>query len=219
MSLSVSNGEVLGIIGPNGAGKTTLFDLLSGTLKPDRGRVVFDGEDVTTLSPSRRCRKGIGRTYQVPRPFENLSVYENALVGARNGGRQSGKRAREEVDRILDLIGLFPRRSHYARDLRFIDRKLLDLGRILAARPSLVLLDEPAAGLAEKDFQRILDLIGKIREKGVTVVWIEHILMMMTHGADRLLVMAGGRELLNGPPAEVMEAEAVLEAYLGPGGE
>ena len=218
-SFSAADREILGIIGPNGAGKTTLFDLLTGTLKPRSGHVFFNGNDVTAYSPSKRCRMGIGRTYQVPRPFENLTVYENALVGAVNGGGRSQGEAREEVDQVLDMVGLFPTRNHLSRELRFIDRKLLDIARVLATRPSVVLLDEPAAGVAEQDFHRILDLVSTIRENGIAIVWIEHILMMMTQGVDRLLVMAEGRELLNGAPAEVLEAREVLEAYVGSEGE
>jgi branched-chain amino acid transport system ATP-binding protein len=214
-SFSVAKSEILGIIGPNGAGKTTVFDLLIGTRKPDRGQVILDGRDITRETPSRRCHRGMGRTYQVPRLFESMTVYENVLVGAMNGGQGSKQTSKEEVNHILSLLGLLPKSNHLAGTLRLVERKLLDLGRALATHPTVLLLDEPAAGLGEDEFDQVLCLVRSIHEKGITIVWIEHILMMMTEGTDRLLVMAEGRELFSGPPAEVLNAGVVLDAYLG----
>jgi len=218
-SFSAVKGEILGIIGPNGAGKTTLFDLLAGARKPDRGRILLDGMDVTRASPSRRCRLGIGRTHQIPRPFENMTVYENALVAAMNGGGRSEKSSRAGIHAILNQLGLFSKKGCLARELRLIDRKLLEVARCLAIHPTLLLLDEPAAGLGEQDLDRIVRTIRDIHEIGVTIVWIEHIVTVMTEEVDRLLVMAEGKELVNGPPKLVMGTKKVLDAYLGPEGE
>ncbi len=215
-SFHVRKGEILGMIGPNGAGKTTVFDLLSGSRKPDSGKVLLDGVDVTRVSSPQRCRLGIGRTHQVPRPFENMTVYENALVAAVNGGGKAEKTARDDIHGILNQLGLFSKKDCFARELRLVERKLLEVARCLATQPTLLLLDEPAAGLCEKDYDRIVRFVGEIHEEGATIVWIEHIITMMTEGVDRLLVMAEGRELVSGPPEFVMNTKEVLDAYLGP---
>lgn len=219
LSLRVNKGEILGIIGPNGAGKTTLFDLLTGSRRPDRGRVILDGIDVTRVSPSRRCRLGIVRTHQIPRPFENMTVYENALVAAMNGRRTSERDCWADIHAVLNQLGLLPKKDCPARELRLIDRKLLETARCLAAHPKLLLLDEPAAGLGEQELGRIVRMVRNIRETGVTILWIEHIVSVMTGEVDRLLVMSEGKELINGPPAHVMGTKEVLDAYLGSEGE
>ncbi|MDQ7782533.1 MAG: ABC transporter ATP-binding protein [Desulfomonilaceae bacterium] len=218
-SFSVKRGEILGIIGPNGAGKSTAFDLLSGSRKPDKGRVLFDGMDITHESPQRRCRLGIGRTHQVPRPFENMTVYENALVAAVNGGERSGRNARNDIHDLLDRFGLLSKKDVFARELSLVERKLLEIARCLATGPTLMLLDEPVAGVGGEDQDRIVRIVADVRDKGVTIVWIEHIITVMTEAVDRLLVMAQGRELIGGPPERVMNTREVLEAYLGPEGE
>ena len=215
LSFEVRKGEILGIMGPNGAGKTTVFNLLTGALKPDAGAVAFEGKDITRDSPASRCRKGIGRTYQIPRPFDNMTLLENLLVGAVHGGGLREKIGREKSLDILDLIGLYPEKDHLAGQLPLLDRKRLELGRALATQPSLILLDEIAGGLTEKEAEQILKIVKQIWESGVTIVWIEHILMMMTEGADRLLVISEGRWLQCGDPKEVMSSAEVLECYLG----
>jgi branched-chain amino acid transport system ATP-binding protein len=215
LSFEVRKGEILGIMGPNGAGKTTVFNLLTGVLKADSGSVNFQGRDITRDSPASRCRQGIGRTYQIPRPFDKMSVLENMLVGAVHGGGLSEKRGREVAIEILDLIGLYKARDYLAGGLPLLDRKRLELGRVLATQPSLILLDEIAGGLTEKEARQILKVVKRIWETGVSIVWIEHILMMMTEGADRLLVITEGRWLQCGDPKEVMCSPEVLECYLG----
>jgi len=215
LSFEVRKGEILGMMGPNGAGKTTVFNLLTGVYKPDRGTITFDGRDITNESPPKRCHVGIGRTYQVPRPFEKMTVYENMLVGAVHGGRLTEKGARDDLHETLELAGLSPRKNHFAGTLPLLDRKRLELGRALATNPTLLLIDEVAGGLTEAEVEQILRLVKKIQEKGITIVWIEHILMMMSEGVDRLLVIAEGRKLLSGDPKEVMDSREVLEAYLG----
>lgn len=215
LSFEVKEGEILGVMGPNGAGKTTVFNLLTGVYTPDEGSMSFKGRDMTHDSPAKRCHRGIGRTYQIPRPFDKLTVFENLLVGAVHGGKLSERRGREKVYEILELIGLYGMKDELAGGLPLLDRKTLELGRALATQPELILLDEIAGGLTEKEVRAVLGIVRKIWEQGVTIVWIEHILMMMSEGADRLLVLAEGRWLQCGDPQEVMNSKEVLECYLG----
>jgi branched-chain amino acid transport system ATP-binding protein len=215
LSFEVREGEILGVMGPNGAGKTTVFNLLTGVSKPDEGAITFQGKDITNESPAKRCRRGIGRTYQIPRPFDKMTVYENLLVGAVHGGKLTEKRARQRVYDILDLIGLLPLKDEMAGGLPLLKRKTLELGRALATQPKLILLDEIAGGLTEKEADHVLGIVKKIWKQGITIVWIEHILMMMTEGADRLLVISEGRWLQCGDPKAVMNSNEVLECYLG----
>jgi branched-chain amino acid transport system ATP-binding protein len=205
LSFEVREGEILGVMGPNGAGKTTVFNLLTGVYKPDEGDIQYQGKDITHESPAKRCRRGIGRTYQIPRPFDKMTVFENLLVGAVHGGGLSEKRARGKVRDILDLIGLISKTDHFAGSLPLLDRKTLELGRALATQPSLILLDEIAGGLTEKEATKVLGIVRKISERGITIVWIEHLLMMMAEGADRLLAISAGRWLQCGDPDEVMK--------------
>lgn len=215
LSFEVREGEILGMMGPNGAGKTTVFNLLTGVFKPDEGTINFKGKDIAHESPAKRCHRGIGRTYQIPRPFDKMTVYENLLVGAVHGGGLSERRAREKVYDILELIGLYPMKYQPAVGLPLLERKRLELGRALATQPDLILLDEIAGGLTEKESEQVLETVKKIWEKGITIIWIEHILMMMSEGVDRLLVISQGRWLNCGDPGEVMSSEEVIECYLG----
>jgi branched-chain amino acid transport system ATP-binding protein len=215
LTFEVREGEILGVMGPNGAGKTTLFNLLTGVYKPDEGDIQYQGKDISHESPAKRCRRGIGRTYQIPRPFDKLTVFENLLVGAVHGGGLSEKRARGKVQDILNLIGLMSKTDHFAGSLPLLDRKTLELGRALATQPTLILLDEIAGGLTEKEATKVLGIVRKISEQGITIVWIEHLLMMMAEGADRLLAISEGRWLQCGDPKEVMNSTEVLDGYLG----
>lgn len=217
LSFEVKKGEILGLMGPNGAGKTTVFNMLTGVYQPGKGSIVFEGKDITYEPPAKRCRLGIGRTYQIPRPFEKLTVFENMLVCAVHGGGLSERQAGSKVDELLELIGLYPQRNHIAGGMSLLNRKRLELGKALATQPSLVLIDEVAGGLTEKETEKLLQIVKKIQERGVTIVWIEHILMMMSEGGvDRLLCIAeGGRQLICGDPGEVMCSPEVEECYLG----
>ena len=217
LSFEVRQGEILGLMGPNGAGKTTVFNLLTGVFKPDQGRIVFDGRDITRVPPAKRCRLGIGRTYQIPRPFEQLTVFENMLLCAVHGGGLSERKAGGSVDELLNLIDLFPRRNQVAGGMSLLDLKRLELGRALATQPKLILVDEVAGGLTEKEAEALLAIVKRIQQRGVTIVWVEHILMMMSEGGvDRLLCIAeGGRRLVCGDPREVMDSPEVLASYLG----
>ncbi len=215
LSFEVHRGEILGIMGPNGAGKTTVFNLLTGVTKPDNGSVFLDGKDITRLSPAKRCRAGIGRTYQVPRPFSKMTVLENLMVAAVHGGGLLEKTAKKKSDEILDLIRLTALRDNFAGSLSLLDRKRLELGRALASQPSLILIDEVAGGLTEKEVEELLAIVKEIQRQGITIIWIEHIMMMMSEGADRVLAIAEGKRLQCGNPSEVMCSKDVLECYLG----
>jgi branched-chain amino acid transport system ATP-binding protein len=215
LTFDVQEGEILGMMGPNGAGKTTVFNLITGVYKPSRGKVIYKGKDVTHLSASHRCRLGIGRTYQIPRPFENMTVFENLLVGAEYGANLKGRQARVEATEILNFTGLSPKKDLFAGKLPLLDRKRLELARALATKPTLLLIDEVAAGLTEAEVEDLLHTVKSIRQKGVTIIWVEHILMMMNKGVDRLLVINGGKWLMCGDPKECMESKEVQEVYLG----
>jgi len=215
LSFEVRKGEILGIMGPNGAGKTTVFNLITGAMSPDSGSIMFQGKEISRDSPASRCRQGIGRTYQIPRPFDNMTVLENLLVGAVHGGGLREKQGKKICFDILELIGLHHARDSFAGGLPLLDRKRLELGRALATRPSLILLDEIAGGLTEKEAEQVLQVVKKIWEQGITIVWIEHILMMMSEGTHRLLVISEGQWLQCGAPKDVMCAPEVLECYLG----
>jgi len=215
LTFDVQEGEILGMMGPNGAGKTTVFNLITGVYKPSGGRVIYKGKDVTILSASYRCRLGIGRTYQIPRPFENMTVFENLLVGAEYGANLKGKQARKEATEILDFTGLSHKKDMFAGRLSLLDRKRLELARALATKPTLLLIDEVAAGLTEAEVENLLHIVKSIQQRGVTIIWVEHILMMMNKGVDRLLVINGGKWLMCGDPKECMESKEVQEVYLG----
>ena len=215
LSFEVREGEILGMMGPNGAGKTTVFNLLTGVLKPDKGTILFKGKNITHASPAKRCHLGIGRTYQIPCPFDKMTVFENLLVGAVHGGRLSEKRAREEANDILELTGISPVKNRVAGELSLMNRKRLEMGRALATQPSLILLDEVAGGLTEVEVKQVLEIVKKTSKKGITIIWIEHILMMMSEGVDRLLVISEGQWLQCGDPKKVMSSEEVLKCYLG----
>ncbi len=215
LSFNVKQGEILGMMGPNGAGKTTVFNLITGVYLPTEGKVIYQGKDVTHVSASYRCRLGIGRTYQIPRPFVNMTVLENLLVGAEYGGQMKGKEAHALSTEVLKDTGLLPKKDIFAGKLTLLDRKRLELARGLATKPSLLLIDEVAAGLTEAEVEKLLEIVKAIQEKGVTIIWVEHILMMMNKGVDRLLVINGGQWLMCGNPGECMESKEVQEVYLG----
>jgi branched-chain amino acid transport system ATP-binding protein len=212
--MDVQKGEVLGILGPNGSGKTTLFNLITGVHRPDGGRVMFEGRDISGMSVHQRCRLGFGRTYQIPRPFGNMTVLENLLTAATQGGRQSERAARGDVDEILELTGLTAFTYQFARRLTLLDRKRLETARALATRPRLLLLDEIAGGLTEAEAHEVLKIIRAVNEKGVTIIWIEHLMAMM-EGVDRILALDQGRNLLCGKPKDVMSSEEVVACYMG----
>jgi len=215
LTLDVPAGQALGIIGPNGAGKTTLLNLISGDVRPDTGRILLNGQDVTALRPSSRCRAGIGRSYQIPHPFSGMTVYENVLVGATFGAEHSESEAEDRVLSVLERTGLLQQANALAGSLRLLDRKRLELARALATEPRLLLLDEIGGGLTEHEVHALIETIRAIHQEGVTIVWIEHIVHALLAVVDRLIAIDSGKLLADGEPHAVMADPAVKEIYLG----
>jgi branched-chain amino acid transport system ATP-binding protein len=214
LSLSLQAGEALGVLGPNGAGKTTMLNLISGDLPPTTGQIVFDGQDVTALPAHRRCHLGIARTYQIPRPFAGMTVFENVLVGATYSHR-SDRDALALCREVLAQTRLFAKRDAIAGNLRLLDRKRLELARALATRPRLILLDEVGGGLTEAEVRDLLAVIADIRAGGLTLIWIEHVVHALASAVDRILAMNFGAKLAEGQPREILNSKAFQEIYLG----
>jgi len=215
LSFSVMEGETLGVLGPNGAGKTTLLNLVTGELRADAGRIQFAGQDVAREPPHRRCRLGIGRAYQVPRPFGAMTVFENLIVAAAFGAQRHEKETYAGVVEILRDTGLLQKANWLAGSLTLLDRKRLELARALATRPRLLLLDEIAGGLTEHESVHLVEELRRIKRQGVTMLWIEHVVHALVAVADRLLVVNFGRKLAEGAPAAVMGDPEVQRVYLG----
>ena len=215
VDLAVVPGEVLGVVGPNGAGKTTLLNLLDGVLRPDSGRIDLAGHEVTGASAAFRCRAGIGRTYQTPRPFADMTVFENVLVGAVHGAGLRREEAHNAALESLRRTGLGKRANEQAGELRLLDRKRLELARALACQPRVLLLDEIAGGLSDAELPELIAIVGSVRAGGTAVIWIEHIVHALASVADRMLCLAAGAVLAVGTPAEVLADAGVREVYLG----
>lgn len=215
LSISVDNGEALGIVGPNGAGKTTWFNLITGAVHADAGKVIFEGRDITHLPRHERCRAGIGRTFQIPRPFSGMTVFENILVGATHGRNMPERASYDRCVEVLDITGLHKKVNVLAGSLTLLDRKRLELARALATDPKLLLLDEIAGGLTEAEVEELIEEIKKLRATGVTIVWIEHIVHALLAVVDRIVVINFGRELCQGEPREVMNSQEVQACYMG----
>ena len=215
IDLRLSSGEALGVIGPNGAGKSTLFNLITGMLRPDSGRVILDGKDITDLAPEDRCRAGIGRSFQIPLPFDHLSVFENLSVAALFGGGLAPADAVQACGRTLALTGLEAKANRLAGSLPLLDRKRLELARALATRPRTLLLDEIAGGLTEAECHELVETIRTIRAGGVSIVWIEHVVHALLAVVQRLVVLDFGRVVAQGVPSEVMRSSEVQTIYMG----
>lgn len=215
VSLQLAEGEALGIIGPNGAGKSTLFNLIAGGVRPNGGRIVFKGRDITGLPPAERCRRGIGRSYQIPHPFVGMTVFENLLVGAAFG---DGKREAEVYDRCVDVLrrtGLLKKANVKAGSLTLLERKRLEMARALATNPEVLLLDEIAGGLTEHECHELVAAIRDIHRQGVSIVWIEHVLHALRAVVSRLVVISFGKKIDDGEPDRVMGNPQVKEVYMG----
>ncbi|MBB4187747.1 ABC transporter ATP-binding protein [Sinorhizobium terangae] len=215
ISLAVGEGEALGIIGPNGAGKSTLFNLITGNIAPDSGTIHFCGADVTRLPPMARCLSGMGRTFQIPQPFEQLTVFENLLVAGSFGTRRREAEVSDRCAEILVDTGLIDKANALAGGLTLLQRKRLELARALATEPKLLLLDEIAGGLTEGECRSLVATIRSIHAKGVAVIWIEHVLHALNSVVERLLVLHFGRVIGIGKPDEIMASREVREIYLG----
>ena len=214
IDLDVAQGEALGIIGANGAGKSSLFNLITGVVKPDAGTVTLGGRDVTRVSLRDRCVAGIGRSFQIPRPFESLTVFENLLVAAEHG-RADSRGANQLCGSILERTGLASQANVLAGKLTLLNRKRLEMARALATQPDIVLLDEIAGGLTEAECHELVAFIKQINQEGVTIVWIEHVVHALLSVVSRLMVLEFGRKIADGEPQAVMNDPEVRRSYLG----
>ena len=215
VSIAVDAGDALGIIGPNGAGKSTLFNLIAGSVRPNRGTIRLAGRDITALPAAARCRAGIGRSFQIPRPWVGLTVYENLLVAAEFGAGEAAAMAGSDCLAILDRLGLGHLADVPAGRLRLLERKRLELARGLATRPRVLLLDEIAGGLTDLECESLIEAIRDIRKEGVAIIWIEHVVHALFAVVDRLAVISFGAKIAEGDPQEVFASRQVQEIYLG----
>lgn len=216
LSFEVHEGSAFGIVGPNGAGKTTLLNVVAGDTRPTKGEVLLGGRDVTRLASHRRCRLGVGRTSQVPRPFEGLTAFENVLLGAQQGGAARLRSSAEHTALgVLERVGMLAKANVPAAQLTLLERKRLELARALAVQPQLLLLDEIAGGLTEAEVHELVATIKDIHAGGVTIVWIEHIVHALLSVVDHIMALDYGRKLIEGEPQAVMSSAEVRQVYLG----
>ena len=215
LSLAVGPGDVVGIVGPNGAGKTSLFGLISGDLAPGGGEVRFAGRTVTKLDAAARCRLGVGRTYQVPRPFGDMTVFENLLVAAQQGGGLRRKASYAAAVGALERTAMSGQANVPAERLGLLQRKRLELARALATQPTLLLLDEVAGGLTDPEVAQLVEIVRGVNAEGTAVIWIEHVVRALTAVVSRLICLAGGKFVGDGDPATVLADPAVREVFLG----
>lgn len=215
VSFEVRTNQVLGILGPNGAGKTTLFNLISGDLRLDAGELLFAGSILQHEPPYKRCKRGIGRTYQIPKPYGGMTTFENLMVAAMFGASRSERSANVHCAEILDDCGLADKANKTAGSLTLLDRKRLEMARAMASDPKLLLLDEIAGGLTEQESHVLVDLVKKVRRRNVTVIWIEHVLNAIMAAADRMMVLNFGEKIAEGTPQAVIADPDVRRVYMG----
>jgi branched-chain amino acid transport system ATP-binding protein len=213
VSIAVEKGEIVGILGPNGAGKTTLFNLIAGTVRPDSGSVTFKGQNISNSNAAARCKLGISRSFQVPHPFNGMTVFENILVGAAFG--RAGADPETHALKVMDLTGMKAKANALAGSITLLERKRLELARALATEPELLLLDEIAGGLTERECQSLLSAVRDVHSSGVTIVWIEHVVHALLSVAHRLVVLNFGKLIADGKPDAVMNSKDVKSVYLG----
>ena len=217
VDFAVSAGEAIGVVGPNGAGKTTLLNVLSGALPPSAGTVRVRGADVTHAGAAERCRLGVARSHQIPRAFGGMTLFENVYVAATNGAGERGQAAYARCTDALGLCGMLPIANRRAETLGLLDRKRLELARALATNPVVLLLDEIGGGLTDSEASELLDTVRELKARGISIVWIEHIVHVLVQVIDRLVCLDGGRIIADAAPETVLANKSVIAAYLGEG--
>ncbi len=217
VSLRIEEGEILGLIGPNGSGKSTLFNLISGIMRPDSGKILFRSKDITVAGPHEICRAGIGRTFQLVKPFARMTALRNVMVGRSYGSDPAlnMRQAERQSEEILERVGLSQKKRIISASLGLLDRKRLELARALATRPKLLLLDEIMAGLNPMEIETAMRLLSDVRASGITLIVIEHVMRVILGISDRVIVLSTGRIIAEGSPQEVVRNKEVIEAYLG----
>jgi len=216
VTFDLPEGQILGLIGPNGAGKTTLFNAINGVFPPEEGRIIFRDKDITRARPYDHAKLGMARTHQIVQPLNELSVRENVMVGACFGHEhQDLGNAAKIADEVLEFVGLAPRADQLAGSLNVAQKKRLEMARALAARPYLLLLDEVLAGLNPSEIDNMIQTVLKIREQGITIIMIEHVMKAVMNVSDRILVLDYGQQIAEGSPETIAKDEKVIEAYLG----
>jgi len=214
VSFRIEKGDIMGLIGANGAGKTTLFNVIAGVYPPDSGRIIYKGENITHHKAYEVCKKGIARTFQIPKPFLNITVLENVMVGALSR-EESLKEARRAALEVLEFVGLVPKKDVLADSLTLADRKRLEIAKALATKPDLLLLDEVVAGLNAVEVEEMIDLVRKVHRKGVTIFMVEHVMRSIMALCERIMVLHHGEKIAEGTPEEISEDSKVIDAYLG----
>ena len=221
VTFDIEKGDYIGLAGPNGAGKTTLVNLLCGSLYPDSGEIEMNGKRITRSKPYQRCRMGLSRTYQIPRPFPELTALMSVVTSALCGKKRTNRGledAASEATHYLEFVGLFSKRNILARDLTFFELRMLELARALATTPKLLFVDEVMAGLNPGEASRAVHLIARAKEEfGLTIFWIEHVMAVLMEAAERIIAIHFGEKIAEGPPEEIANNEKVIEAYLGSG--
>ena len=215
LSFSLAEGEALGILGPNGAGKSTMFNLITGDIKPSAGTISYQGNNIGVLPPHKRCQLGIGRSYQIPQPFTQMTVFENLLVATSFGTALPASQHADHCMAVLESTGLLPKANALAGSLTLLQRKRLELARALSTSPQLLLLDEIAGGLTQSECQELVETIQVLHKKGVALIWIEHVVHALLAVVDRLIVINFGKKIADGKPDAVMNDPVVREVYMG----